>query len=133
MQLLKNTFNQEVEKNGEDVWSQDPLYRSMKPFVDEELPNHQETNEDEDDLAVTGVTIQTIDPYSKREFSDPVKNVNCNHSYEKAIIYELMAKNPKVRCYWMGCSNRTPVKSNDLVPDDDLKRHMTRMKARVAI
>lgn len=92
----------------------------------------EEINE-EDDLAVTGETIQIIDPYSKIQFSDPVKNVRCKHSYEKAIIYELIASNPQTKCYWMGCSNRIPIKPRDLVPDDDLRRHMARLKARAAI
>lgn len=106
----------------------------MKTFTEEEDANlgDQEMN-DEDDLAVTGVTIQTIDPYSKREFSDPVKNTHCKHSYEKEIIYDLISKNSKVKCYWMGCNNRIPIKPQDLVPDAELKRHMTRLKARAAI
>lgn len=106
----------------------------MKNFTEEEDLNSGDPEmNDEDDLAVTGVTVQTIDPYSKREFTDPVKNIRCKHSYEKEIIFDLMSKNSKVRCYWMGCNNRIPIKSQDLVPDDELKRHMTRLKARVAI
>lgn len=106
----------------------------MKDFTDEEEANSgdQEMN-DGDDLAVTEVAVQTIDPYSKKEFCNPVKNKHCKHSYEKEIILELIRTNPKRKCYWMGCNNRIPIKLQDLVPDDELKRYMTRLKARAAI
>jgi hypothetical protein len=44
-----------------------------------------------------------------------------------------MAANMNTRCYWMGCNNRHAIRAIDLVPDDELKRHITRLKARAAI
>lgn len=123
-----------MEKHSEDFWERDPLYKSMKDFAEQEdnASQNQEMTSD-DELAVTGVSVQTIDPYSKKEFSDPVKNIHCKHSYERSIIIGLIQSNPKVRCYWMGCNNRMAIKAQDLVPDEELKRHMTRLKARAAM
>lgn len=98
----------------------------------EDDAENQPMDEDEE-LAVTGATIQTIDPYSKQEFKDPVKNQRCGHSYEKEIILNLMATNPRVKCYWMGCVNRIAIKPDELIPDDELRRYIARLKAQAAI
>lgn len=133
-QLLKNTMSKELEKHSEGFLERDPLYVTMKDFNQTETSNIEDQEMDnEDGLAVTGETVQIIDPYSKREFSNPVKNSRCKHSYEKEIIQSLMAANKNTKCYWMGCNNRVPIRADDLVPDDELKRHITRMKARAAI
>lgn len=134
--MLKNTLTTETEKYPEDFVERDALYASLKNFEENDEASdseHQVVMNDEDDLAVTGVTVQTIDPYSKKEFSDPVKNTLCKHSYEREIIFNLITCNPRTRCYWMGCNNRQFIRVQDLVPDEDLKRHMTRLKARAAI
>lgn len=127
-------MSKEFEKHPEGVLEKDPLYATMKDFDETETSGTEEHEmNDEDDLAVTGETIQIIDPYSKKEFSNPVKNSRCKHTYEREIIQSLMVKNKNTRCYWMGCNNRVPIGPEDLVPDDELKRHITRMKARAAI
>ena len=123
----------ELEKHPDGFLEIDPLYVTMKNFGEDEtnISGNQAMN-DEDDLAVTGETIQTIDPYSKKEFSDPVKNLNCKHTYEREIIMNLMVTNSKTRCYWMGCNNRVAIRAEHLVSDDELKRYITRMKTRAA-
>ncbi len=120
------------EKHPEGFWERDRLYSSMKDFNAEGQHQEEEEPADGEELAVTGVQIQTIDPYTKKEFVDPVKNRRCNHPYEKETILELIgrSKQTTVRCYHMGCNNRVPIQSSDLIPDDDLKRHMARLKAR---
>lgn len=100
----------------------------MKNFDGMDEAVQEENADDGEELACTGMTIQTIDPYTKVEFSDPVKNINCNHPYEKATILELLKSKARVRCYHMGC--KVIVEARDLVPDDDLRRHLVRAKAR---
>lgn len=128
--MLKREFSKAAEKHCEGFWEKDALYASMKDFEAEGAENPDEEVDDGEDLAVTGVTIQTIDPYTKREFVDPVKNTVCNHSYEKETILHLINTTRKVRCYHMGCNNRTAIKVENLVPDEDLKRHLARLRAR---
>ncbi|XP_046457206.1 E3 SUMO-protein ligase NSE2-like [Daphnia pulex] len=133
-ELLKNTLRNEMEKHHEGFLEKDPLYITMKNFGEDEINNAEDqAMNNEDDLAVTGETIQTIDPYSKKEFSDPVKNLNCKHTYEREIIMGLIATNSKTRCYWMGCNNRVAIRAEHLVSDDELKRYINRLKTRAAI
>ena len=74
------------------------MYKSMKDFkenADGEMEVDGATGDDGDDLAVTGEQIQTIDPYTKKEFVDPVKNKLCGHPYEKETIFELIRDKKK--------------------------------------
>ena len=41
---------------------------------------------DEDDLIVVRTDYNTVDPISKKEIVEPVKNKKCNHIYEKSTI-----------------------------------------------
>ena len=101
----------------------------MKNFDGMDEGEQEENNVDDgEELACTSQTIQTIDPYTKVQFSDPVKNRNCNHPYEKTTIEELLKTKARVRCYHMGC--RVMVEAQDLVPDDELRRYIVRVKAR---
>lgn len=78
------------------------------------------------------MAVQTIDPYTKKEFVDPVKNIKCNHSYERATITELLKAQKPPRCYHMGCNNKQ-VLAKDLRADEDLRRHMARLRAQQGI
>lgn len=51
-----------------------------------------------DDMAVQdeGFTV-IIDPISKLEIKDPVRNTVCNHVYDKASIEESIKMNPRLR------------------------------------
>ena len=112
-------------------WKRDHLFASMKNLDDIDGGNQEEENieEDVDGLACTAMTIQTIDPFTKREFSDPVKSTRCNHSYERATIEELIKTKPRgYRCYHMGC--KALIMHEDLVSDEELKRHIVRIQAR---
>ena len=132
--MLKQKFSEEVGKHADGHWEKDALYTSMKDFAADGQEEQEAMDDDGDELAVTGQTIQTIDPYSKREFVDPVKNIRCNHSYEKDTIMEVIRNHRDSRgprCYHMGCNNR--VQSEDLVPNEDLKRHLARIRGRAAV
>ena len=45
---------------------------------------------DEDDLIVVRTDYNTVDPISKKEIVEPVKNKKCNHIYEKSTIYSMI-------------------------------------------
>ena len=133
-QEMKKTYEIESGKHADKYWEKDPNFASMKDFVDERETAHESENSDSgDDLAVTAVSVQTIDPYTKVQFVDPVKNTRCNHTYEKSTIEELIRTRKKQRCYHMGCTNKYNVTIEELVPDEELKRHLARLKARTAM
>merc|ERR1711936_1218365 len=85
----------------------------------------------EDDLIVVKTEHNTIDPITKKQIVDPVRNKKCNHIYEKSTIYsmiELARENSKsVKCPYMGCNCRD-FKKTDLVKDKEVLGHIHNLK-----
>jgi len=131
---IKKIYEVELGKHTENFWETDANFSSLKDFADEKAAvNENEISIDGEDLAVTGMSVQIIDPYTKVQFVDPVRNSRCNHTYEKSTIEELIRTRKKQRCYYMGCTNKYNITTADLVPDGELKRHLARLKARTAM
>jgi len=86
---------------------------------------------DEDDLIVVKTDYNTVDPITKREIVDPVKNKKCGHIYEKSTIYPMIdqaRENQKpVRCPYMGCNCRDFTKK-DLVKDREVLGHLEQVR-----
>ena len=59
--------------------------------------------------------IHTIDPITRLEMKDPVKNTLCGHTYEKSSILQIIKKNPKTKCPMAGCPNKNHVTENHLI------------------
>ncbi|XP_070500275.1 E3 SUMO-protein ligase NSE2-like [Chironomus tepperi] len=68
-----------------------------------------------------------IDPISKQKIQDPVKNTICGHIYEKKTILEAIKMNKRMRCAYMGCSNRQHVAAEHLVEDYQLKAKLAKL------
>ena len=84
----------------------------------------------DDDLIVVKTEHNTIDPITKKQIVDPVRNKKCNHIYEKSTIYsmiDLARENSKpVKCPYMGCNERD-FKKTDLVRDKTVLNHISEM------
>merc|ERR1719336_2456778 len=85
---------------------------------------------DDDDLIVVKTEHNTIDPITKKQIVEPVRNKKCNHIYEKSTIYsmiELARENSKpVKCPYMGCNCRD-FKKTDLAKDKEVLGHIHSM------
>lgn len=68
--------------------------------------------------------ISTVDPISKGQIHNPVRNKHCNHIYDKDTITQAIhcSESKRVRCPQVGCSNKKSVEVSDLVEDRELKR-----------
>lgn len=53
--------------------------------------------ENDCDVVSTGMTQSLLDPFTKLQITDPVKNRRCGHSYEKDTILELLKKHKQMR------------------------------------
>ena len=90
-------------------------------------PVQEEESSSEDDLIVVHCEHCTIDPITKKQITEPMRNKKCNHIYEKATIYSMIEQareNQKsVRCPYMGC-NQKDFKKTDLVKDREVAKHL---------
>merc|ERR1712240_402683 len=85
----------------------------------------------EDDLIVVKTEHNTIDPITKKQIVEPVRNKKCNHIYEKSTIYsmiDLARENSKsVKCPYMGC-NCKDFKKTDLLKDKEVSGHINKVR-----
>ena len=99
-----------------------PLRLKRKSKKKETPPSSSDSSSD-DDLIVVKTEHNTIDPITKKQIVEPVRNKRCNHIYEKSTIYSMIdmaRENQKpVRCPYMGCNQRD-FKKTDLVKDKDV-------------
>merc|ERR1719500_1005082 len=106
--------------------SQGSLKKSTK-----KAPPPPAESSDEDDLIVVKTEHNTIDPITKKQIVEPVRNKKCNHIYEKSTIYsmiDLARENSKsVKCPYMGC-NCKDFKKTDLVKDKEVLGHLKKVR-----
>ena len=76
--------------------------------------------QDDDGEVVATETVSTIDPITRKEMTDPVKNTLCGHTYERSSITQLININSKQKCPMAGCANKNPVTLNHLIANSDV-------------
>ena len=78
----------------------------------------------------------TIDPITKKEIEEPVRNVKCNHIYEKATTYNMMEQARKskkpVRCPNIGCSEKDFNKA-DLLKEEKVEKASEKERKTVVV
>ena len=83
----------------------------------------------DDDPLVVKTEPCTIDPITRKQIKDPVKNKKCSHIYGKSTIYGLInqarSNSKSVRCPYVGC-NQKDFKKTDLVKDKDVIKYLGR-------
>ena len=82
------------------------------------------TQGDSGDELISTQVVNTIDPITRKEMTDPVKNTLCGHTYERDSILQLIGKHPKTKCPMAGCANSNPVNQNHLIANTDLLRYI---------
>jgi E3 SUMO-protein ligase NSE2 len=107
------TFNNEI----------DALFNSTKGSS--EMPESRNTVVDEDgDFEMAADELKLIDPMSKKQIRNPVRNSVCGHLYDKASIEDGIKTNSRIKCPYIGCHNKNAVKLSDLKEDRELKRKL---------
>ncbi|KAL7647236.1 UNVERIFIED_CONTAM: hypothetical protein RMT77_002494 [Armadillidium vulgare] len=129
-EAIKKRFNdpktvKELVKDDPDVkWIKDIIRELKQPEID----NAQSSVDEE--IVTTQETINLIDPYTKKMMENPVRNIHCNHVYEKETTLALIKQKKRkgIRCPYLGCQNKTPLDPQDLLEAVDFKREIAKMK-----
>ncbi len=49
-------------------------------------------DDDDDDVIMTEQEVGTKCPYTQKEMDEPMRNIHCNHNYEKQAIIEFIQR-----------------------------------------
>ncbi|XP_065086286.1 uncharacterized protein LOC135708209 [Ochlerotatus camptorhynchus] len=97
--------------------------RSILSSQDQDDSNDSRSDEDEEMVQMDEAIIDT-DPITKRPLEVPVRNIRCNHVYEKSAIEQMIKTNPRTRCPVMGCAAAQFVTLADLQEDEKLRQKL---------
>lgn len=114
-------YKKEVEENFQTIGDVEENRRYQEYL--ELISDDNNTSE----ILTISESVNTIDPISKLQIVNPVKNKKCGHTYEKTTILELISKNKNLRCPMVGC-NVQGIKQDDLVDDHKMKRYIDSQK-----
>ncbi|XP_067144094.1 E3 SUMO-protein ligase NSE2-like [Centruroides vittatus] len=108
----------EISKNNTDMaLKQHPSYQKLKTIINQcvhqKINGEQELCED-DDAIIVKQSSGMKDPITQLEIKDPVKNIYCNHVYDKTSILNYMRRREK-KCPYIGCTNPHPLQQKDLI------------------
>lgn len=135
-------FKEESEKNEWIKWRDDTTFKEFHELIWECGPGYGNKNgfpeikndpnqNPEIEIETDGLIMQSRDslmcPLSKGLLVDPVKTINCNHSFSKSAIYGLMAQSQSemVPCPVAGCG--AIISKGALRCDERLERKLKRI------
>ncbi|CAG0888408.1 unnamed protein product [Darwinula stevensoni] len=102
------------------------LLRDRQEVVQESL-NAEEGSDEE--IVMTQSEMPSIDPFSGLTMTDPVRNIICSHIYDRSSVIDVLKRNPQVRCPIPGCGNKKFITLESVVPDNQVKKHLQKMKS----
>ena len=121
--MRSETSNNNVQKNIQDH----PWIKELGSILNDEEDEPQ-TEDIDDDLAMTQTEINTVCPISKVEMKKPVRNSACGHVYDKASIEHILRQRPGSICPVVGCPNKMSVQRDQLKEDKATKRAIARKR-----
>jgi len=117
-----------VAKDETKVEDNDNYKKLLEVF--KEFGSEAEENDDELMTLDTESDRIPIDPISKKEIENPVKNKTCGHIYDGEqlrLLLETKGPNGKIRCPLVGCNNRS-VTLADVVVDHKTRALIQKLK-----
>ena len=121
--MRSETSNNNVQKNIQDH----PWIKELGCILNDEEDEPQ-TEDIDDDLAMTQTEINTVCPISKVEMKKPVRNSACGHVYDKSSIEHILRQRPGSICPVVGCPNKMSVQRDQLKEDKATKRAIARKR-----
>jgi SUMO ligase MMS21 Smc5/6 complex component len=134
-----DNFDKEYKRALEDVKNKAPTTLELERFVKfsenidkivvlGDAPDSQQQQQEntmaidgDEDIQMEESELFEIDPLTKGPIRDPVRNIRCNHVYDKASIHNAIRANKNIKCAYVGCSNKQPVLIAHLQDDPVLK------------
>ncbi|XP_076437706.1 E3 SUMO-protein ligase NSE2-like [Babylonia areolata] len=87
--------------------------------------------EEEEEVEMTQQQVNTRCPYTGKEMVDPVRNIICRHTYDRAGIQQhIKQRGKKAMCPVGGCTNNKPITSRDLEEHKEMRRYIQNKKKR---
>uniref|UniRef100_A0A2M3ZCB6 E3 SUMO-protein ligase NSE2 n=1 Tax=Anopheles braziliensis TaxID=58242 RepID=A0A2M3ZCB6_9DIPT len=102
-----------------------------KPLLDPasaDISDQQQQPASDEELIMEDDPSSMIDPILKKPLEVPVRNMVCNHVYEKSSIEQLLKMNANTRCPVVGCAAQGPVSAQFLKLDEQLVRKLRRLR-----
>ncbi|CAG0890092.1 unnamed protein product [Cyprideis torosa] len=71
------------------------------------------------------VITSTVDAFSRKTITEPVRNPRCKHIYEEKIVRMYLRKKGPFKCYFAGCQNRSLISDlSELEKSEELSAAM---------
>ena len=81
------------------------------------------------ELVMTETHVATLDPWTRQEIRQPYRNGRCGHLYDRSSLESvLQTRAKKPTCPYVGCTNKTPLRWEDLTEDSVAKQAIEKRK-----
>ncbi|CAJ0577666.1 unnamed protein product, partial [Mesorhabditis spiculigera] len=94
-----------------------PLFGAIERRLDGQ-PESSAASDQDEDIAVLGEKMNTVDPISKQPIKKPIKNRGCGHIYDESVITAWLQTEKRAdkrpRCPVSGCGNKKTLTQRDL-------------------
>uniref|UniRef100_A0A2M4BZX4 E3 SUMO-protein ligase NSE2 n=1 Tax=Anopheles marajoara TaxID=58244 RepID=A0A2M4BZX4_9DIPT len=124
------TANKKVQVKGHKRYKD--FVQFAKPLLDpasgETSDQQQQQPASDEELIMEDDPSSMIDPIVKKPLEVPVRNMVCNHVYEKSSIEQLLKMNANTRCPVVGCVAQGAVSAQHLKLDEQLMRKLRRRR-----
>lgn len=130
MTTCQQATNNEPIENDVRVKELEQLLTVEEPVTDEDAPDQPVATDE--DFAIENSQSDHIpmDPFSRHEVEEPVRNKHCKHVYDKKGITTYIIQSRRARCPVIGCGNRQVITFNDLIEDRELSARIHRIRHR---
>ena len=81
------------------------------------------------ELVMTETHMAARDPWSQQEIRQPYRNSHCGHLYDRTSLDNVLRKRArKPTCPYVGCTNKMPLRWEDLAEDSVAKQAIEKRK-----
>uniref|UniRef100_A0A1B6LL20 E3 SUMO-protein ligase NSE2 n=1 Tax=Graphocephala atropunctata TaxID=36148 RepID=A0A1B6LL20_9HEMI len=106
----------------------DPRKHEWYLNLEKKIKEWMRTDDPDCDIMSTEMTHSLLDPFTKLQMKDPVKNTCCGHSYERVTILAILQSKKEMRCPVVGCRYQGYFNENHLEDDREMLRQLKHLE-----